>query len=428
MRRRLRRVVFWVGMAAVPVLIPRQNRTDREGEDSFAATLVTRIFMRRLLIATAGRSDYGIYRPILDEIEADPGLDYALLVTGQHLSAAGGETVKEIEKDGRPIAARVVLPETSSSRTAVAEAMAAALSGTGALLSSEAWDMVVVLGDRFEMFAVTAACVPFNMPIAHIHGGEVSFGAIDDSLRHAITKMAHLHFTATENYARRIRQLGEEDWRIIVSGAPALDTILKAQLPDRATLRKRFALPLDEAPLMVTFHPVTRKFGEAERQTRELLGALEAIDLPVILTAPNADVESDVIRALFSDFLKRRQGRAWLVESFGALNYVAMLREARAAVGNSSSGLIETPGFKLPTVNIGDRQMGRTRAANVIDCAAEADAIEDAIRKAINPEFRASLANMVNPYGDGSAAERIVTTLRDVPIDNLLTSKIFVDW
>lgn len=383
--------------------------------------------MRRLLIATAGRSDYGIYRPILERIEAEPGLDYALLVTGQHLSAAGGETVREIEKDGRSIAARIALPETSSSRAAMAEAMAVALSGTGALLAGEGFDMVVVLGDRFEMFAVATACVPFNIPVAHIHGGEVSFGAIDDSLRHAMTKMAHLHFAATADYARRIRQLGEEDWRITVSGAPALDTIMKAELPDRATLSARFGLPLDEAPLMVTFHPVTRQFGEAERQTRALLAALEAVDLPVVLTAPNADVESDVIRAFFADFLNRRQGRAWLVESFGALNYLAMLREARAAVGNSSSGLIETPGFELPTVNIGDRQMGRTRAANVIDCPADADAIETAIGKAIDPAFRAALAGMANPYGDGNAAERIVATLRDVPIDARLTGKIFVD-
>lgn len=383
--------------------------------------------MRRLLIATAGRSDYGIYRPILDRIETETGLDYALLVTGQHMSAVGGETIEEIRKDGRPIAAQIALPDTSSSHASVAAAMAAALSGTGTLLARDNFDIVVVLGDRFEMFAVTAACVPFNIPVAHIHGGEVSFGAIDDTLRHAMTKMAHLHFAATEDYARRIRQLGEEDWRITVSGAPALDSIKKAKLPDRATLSARFGLPLTVAPLVVTFHPVTRQFGEAERQTRALLTALEAIDLPVVLTAPNADVESDVIRSLFAEFLRKRHGRAWLVESFGALNYLAMLREARAAVGNSSSGLIETPGFELPTVNIGDRQLGRTRAANVIDCAAETEAIETAIRKAISPTFRASLTGMVNPYGDGNAAERIVTTLRDIPIDARLVDKIFAD-
>jgi UDP-hydrolysing UDP-N-acetyl-D-glucosamine 2-epimerase len=383
--------------------------------------------MRRLLIATAGRSDYGIYRPILKRIEADPALDYALLVTGQHLSASGGETVREIERDGRPIAARIALPETASSRAAVSEAMAAVLSGTGALLADGGFDIVVVLGDRFEMFAVAASCVPFNVPVAHIHGGEVSFGAIDDALRHAMTKMAHLHFAATEDYARRIRQLGEEDWRVTVSGAPALDTIINAELPARATLSRRFGLPLDEAPLIVTFHPVTRQFGEAERQTRALLAALEAVDLPVVLTAPNADVESEVIRVLLDDFLARRPGRSWLVESFGALNYLAMLREAKAAVGNSSSGLIETPGFALPSVNIGDRQAGRTRAANVIDCAADAQAIESAIRKAVDPAFRASLAGMANPHGDGNAAERIVSTLRDVVLDARLVNKIFVD-
>ncbi|QQR38409.1 UDP-N-acetylglucosamine 2-epimerase [Devosia rhizoryzae] len=383
--------------------------------------------MRRFVIATAGRSDYGIYRPILDKIEVEPGLGYELLVTGQHLSADGGATVQEIEADGRPIATRVALPDATSSRAAVAEAMAAALSGTGALLAKGGFDMVVVLGDRFEMFAITAACVPFNIPIVHIHGGEVSLGAIDERFRHAITKMAHLHFAATEDYARRIRQLGEEDWRVTVSGAPALDTILKARLPDRATLSARFGLPLDQPPLLVTFHPVTNQFGEAEQQTRSLLAALEALDLPVVLTAPNADVESDVIRDLFADFLSPRTGRAWLVESFGSLNYLAMLREARAVIGNSSSGLIETPGFRVPAVNIGDRQMGRTRAANVIDCPANAASIEAAVKKAIDPAFRASLIGMTNPYGDGNAAERIVTRLRDVPIDSRLTVKMFAD-
>jgi len=383
--------------------------------------------MRRLLIITAGRSDYGIYRPILDRIEAEPELDYALLVTGQHLSSSGGQTVREIERDGRPIAARIRLPETSSSQAAVADAMAVALAETGKLVAHGNFDIVVALGDRFEMFSAMAACVPFNIPLAHIHGGEVSFGAIDDTLRHAMTKMAHLHFAANEDYARRIRQMGEEEWRIKVSGAPALDTIMKADLPDRATLSRQFRLPLDEAPLLITFHPVTRQFGEAERQTRALLSALRAVDLPIVLTAPNADAEGDVIRALFAEFLQQRPKRAWFVESFGSMNYLAMLREARAVVGNSSSGLIETPGFRLPTVNIGDRQMGRTRGANVIDCTDDADAIEIAIRKAVDPAFRASLADMVNPYGDGKAAERIVTTLRDVTIDKRLVAKIFVD-
>ncbi len=287
--------------------------------------------------------------------------------------------------------------------------------------------MAVMLGDRFEMFATMAACVPFNIPIAHIHGGEISFGAIDDAFRHAMTKMAHLHFAANEEYARRIQQMGEESWRVTVSGAPALDSIIKADLPDRSKLSRQFGIPFNEAPLLVTFHPVTRQFGDAERQTSALLRALEAVDLPVVLTAPNADVESDVIRALFADFVQRRAGRAWFTESFGALNYLAMLRESRAVVGNSSSGIIETPGFKLPTVNIGDRQMGRIRGANVIDCEANAGAIEVAIRKAIDPVFRASLERMVNPYGNGNAADRIVSTLRDVPIDDRLVGKIFVD-
>lgn len=382
--------------------------------------------MRKILVVTVGRSDYSVYRSVMNRIAVEPELHYELLVTGGHLAARSGNTISEIISDSRPIAAKIPLPETLEDPSAMADAMGVAMSGAAQVLHENRPDILLVLGDRFEMFAVAAAAVPFNIPIAHIHGGELSFGAIDDVFRHAITKMSHLHFAATQDYADRIIRMGEEPWRVIVSGAPALDTIREAALPDRATLSARFGIQLDQPPLLVTFHPVTRQLYDTERQISALLDALRQTDRPIILTAPNADAGSDIIRSEYARFLRQR-GDCYLVENFGALNYLAMLREAAAVIGNSSSGLIETPAFKVPTVNIGDRQQGRTRAANVIDVPVSTDAILGGIRKAIDPAFRSNLARLDNPYGDGHAAERIVDVLKTADLDSDLVAKRFYD-
>lgn len=381
---------------------------------------------RNILVVTVGRSDYGICRPILERIEQTDGLGYALLVSGAHLSPRTGNTVEEIEAEARPIAARLTLPETDSGPEAATAAMGVAISAAASIYATRRPDILLVIGDRFEMFALTAAAVPFNIPIAHIHGGELSFGAIDDVFRHSITKMAHLHFAATEDYARRIARMGEEPWRITVSGAPGLDNLHRADLPDRDALARRFGLRLDRPPILITFHPVTRQSGAAVGQVRALLKALACFDHPLVFTAPNADAESDVIRAELSNFVAGR-GDAQLVENFGSMFYLAMLRESAAVVGNSSSGLIETPAFALPTVNVGDRQNGRTRAANVIDVPPTEEAITRGITKALDPEFRKSLAGMTNPYGDGHAAVRIVDVLASVPLDQRLLTKRFYD-
>lgn len=382
--------------------------------------------MRNILIATVGRSDYGIYRQVMERIDASSKLDYQLIVSGAHLSKKGGHTIDEIRADGRRVAAEVPLPETSSGQAQMAAAMGVAISGTADYLASERPDVLLVVGDRFEMFAIAAATVPFNIPIAHIHGGELSFGAIDDVFRHAITKMSHLHFAATRDYRARIIRMGEEPWRVTVSGAPALDNVRLADLPDRATLEQRFGIPLERAPILVTFHPVTRRLGEAEREVLALLEALRRFDTPIVFTAPNADAGGAFIRVRIEEFCQERSN-SFLVESFGALNYLAMLREASALVGNSSSGLIEAPSFMLPTVNIGDRQQGRTRASNVIDVDTTVDEILRGIRTALDPRFRQTLVGLVNPYGDGHAAERIVRILEGTELSDKLVAKKFYD-
>ena len=382
--------------------------------------------MRKIIIATVGRSDYGLCEPVMDRIAADPSLTYGLLVSGAHLSEKSGFTITEIEARGRPIVAKIKARDTFGRQAEMAAATGEILTGCAAVFAENRPDILVVLGDRFEMFAIAAAAVPFNIPIAHIHGGELSFGAIDDVLRHAITKMSHLHFASTREYADRIIRMGEDPARVFASGAPGLDNIRPDQLPSRADLTNRFGIPLDDAPIMVTFHPVTRQFEEAERQVAELLAALRTVDVPIVITAPNADAGSETIRRALRDFVDSRD-KAWLVESFGSLNYLAMLREARAMVGNSSSGIVEAPSFGLPTVNVGDRQQGRTRAANVIDVDCQRDAIVAGIRRAIDPAFRESINGKANPYGDGHAAERIIDVLKSVELGDSLSTKRFYD-
>ena len=381
---------------------------------------------RRVLVVTVGRSDYGIYRPVIEAMEHHSSLTCQLLVSGAHLGEGGETTLREIELEGRNIVARIPLPPSNGSAASMSEAMAVAVMEGAKVLAQLRPDFVLVLGDRFEMFGFASAAVPFNIPIAHIHGGELTFGAIDDVFRHAITKMAHLHFAATENYARRIRQLGEEDWRIHVSGAPALDTILNCPLPDRASLQKRFGLRLDRPPILVTYHPVTRSADDSAKQLIELLEVLMDTGEPIIITAPNADAGADRLRAIIGNFVNHNPSISF-VESFGAEYYLALLREALCVVGNSSSGIIETPSFAVPTINIGDRQAGRTRSANIIDVPAERAAIVKAIKHALSPAFRAGLAGLTSPYGDGRAGERIAHVLATVSLDRSLIVKRFAD-
>lgn len=380
---------------------------------------------RRVLVATVGRSDYGIYRPVLRALGEHPRLEPSLVVSGAHLN--GPEPTRaEIDQDGWPIAAEIATRRTGGAATDVGAAMGEILAGATHALVEHRPDILLVLGDRFEMFAIAAAAVPLDVPIGHIHGGELSFGAIDEVFRHAITKMAHLHFVATAEYGRRVEQMGEEPWRVVVSGAPALDTALHRALPDRATLEARFGLDLAEPPILVAYHPVTRVASDGAAQLRDVLAVLAASDRPLVITGPNADAGADALRDEIARFVSATP-RARFVESFGSEAYLAMLREAACLVGNSSSGIIETPSFELPTVNIGLRQAGRTRAPNVIDCAPSREEIASALTRALDPAFRQSLQGMRSPYGEGRAGAVIAHTLAEQALDERLLRKLFVD-
>jgi UDP-hydrolysing UDP-N-acetyl-D-glucosamine 2-epimerase len=276
------------------------------------------------------------------------------------------------------------------------------------------------------MHAAVVAAVPLLLPVAHIHGGEATEGAIDDLFRHAITKMSHVHFVATDEYGRRVVQMGEEPWRVVVTGAPSLDTLRSIRFLDRDALEARSGLRLDPPVVLVTFHPETRRPEGTERQVCELIAALQAIDGTIVITAPNADAHRQLIVDRLRAFAHMRPS-TWFVDTFGPDAYFSLLKLAAVMVGNSSSGLIEAPSFGLPVVNVGERQAGRLRAANVIDVAAGRDAILGGIRRALAPAFRASLADLQNPYGDGHASERIAATLASIPLDRAFMTKRFHD-
>jgi UDP-N-acetylglucosamine 2-epimerase (non-hydrolysing)/GDP/UDP-N,N'-diacetylbacillosamine 2-epimerase (hydrolysing) len=383
--------------------------------------------MRTIAVVTVGRSDYGIYREVLRSIQADPELELRLMVSGAHLSPEFGLTVRAIETDGFPIGDRIPMLLASDAPEGIGTSIGVGVIGFAQAFARSRPDILVVLGDRFEMYAAALAALPFVIPVAHIHGGELTHGAIDDALRHAMTKMSHLHFVSTAEYARRVAQLGEEPWRIVVTGAPALDNLRTLRLLPAHELEASLGLRLDPPPLIVTFHPTTLEYDKVERQTEELLGALDDANLPIVFTQTNADTGGRRVGAAIARFLVSHPA-ARRVDNLGVQGYFSLMRVAAAMVGNSSSGIIEAPSFGLPVVNVGNRQSGRVRAANVIDVGNSRADILDGIRWATQPALRAGLANVTNPYDAGGAAPRIVDTLRRVPLGPPLTMKRFTDW
>lgn len=382
--------------------------------------------MRSVAVVTVARSDYGIYRPVLQAIRRSPSLALRLLVSGMHLAPEFGNSVEQIRADGFAPIEPVEMLLASDTPTGIATSIGLGVLGFAPLFARERPDLLLVLGDRFEMWAATIAALPFAIPIAHLHGGERTEGAMDEAIRHSITKQSHLHFVATEAYRQRVIQLGEAPWRVTVSGAPALDNLQQLPLLPREALEQALGIPLEPAPLLVTFHPATLEHEQAGAQLNALLGALEEVGLPVLFTYPNADTGGRAMIDAIERWVRPRPN-AWAVATLGTQRYFSAMRHAAAMVGNSSSGIIEAASFELPVVNIGSRQQGRLRGANVRDVAPDREQIVAAIREATSPRFRAGLAGMVNPYGDGHAAARIVEVLESVPLDERLIQKRFHD-
>jgi UDP-hydrolysing UDP-N-acetyl-D-glucosamine 2-epimerase len=382
--------------------------------------------MRTIGVVTGGRADYGLLLPVIRRIRRESALELRLYVTGMHLAVEYGNTVQAIEAEGLPIAARVDIELASDAPHGIARSMSLALAGFAGVFAQSRPDVLLVLGDRFEIFAAVAAAVPFNIPVAHIAGGEVTEGAIDDVLRHAITKMSHLHFVAAEPYRQRVIQMGEEAWRVHATGEPGLDHICDMTFQSRDQLEALVGMPLANAPLLVTFHPETLDPANTAARIAAVLSALARVSHPIIFTAPNADTSGRAVRAAIEQFVAEHRN-ARLVLNLGTQAYFSAMRIAAAMVGNSSSGIVEAGSFELPVVNVGERQRGRLRGANVIDVPAEAAAIEAGLARALDPRFRAGLRGMTNVYGDGHASEKIVQVLKDAPPAAVLLQKRFHD-
>ena len=382
--------------------------------------------MRTIGVVTVSRSDYGIYLPLLRKIMADLDLKLHLIITGMHLSPEFGMTVRAIEADGFQIGDRVEMLLSSDTPEGIAKSMGLGTIGFAQTYSRFRPDILLVLGDRFEMHAAALAALPFKIPVAHIHGGEITQGAIDDALRHSITKLSHLHFVSTQEYAKRVTQLGEEPWRVNVCGAPSLDNLQFIELLKQRDLKAKYGLKFDQPPLLVTLHPVTLEYERTKWHVNELLSALEELEIPVVFTMPNADTSGRIIASKINEFVAVNS-HAQVVDNFGAQGYFSMMALAAAMVGNSSSGIIEAASFELPVVNIGNRQCGRVRGANVIDVDYERTSILEGLLKALDSKFRMSLKGIRNPYFAKGASTIIVKALKRFKLDDKLVMKCFHD-
>ena len=377
---------------------------------------------RKICVITGSRADYGLLFWVMKGIQDNPEMDLQVAVTGMHLSPEFGMTVQQIEQDGFPVSVRVETLLSSDSGTGVAKAVGIGVIGFADAFNQLAPDMVIALGDRFEILAAVEAALFVRIPVAHLAGGDVTEGSVDDSIRHAITKMAHLHFATNAEAARRIIQLGEDPSRVFQVGSPGIDTIRRTKLLSREELEAQLGLTLQPRNLLVTFHPPTMSRMSVAEQFQELLTALSRLDenTGLIFTRPNADMEGRQLAAMLDRFVGTRN-HTTAFASLGQVRYLSLIAQVDAVVGNSSSGLYEVPSLKKPTVNIGDRQKGRLRASSVIDCEAAADAILAAIRKALTLDCSAT----VNPYGDGDSSQRILATLNSITEPGNLLVKSF---
>lgn len=381
---------------------------------------------RRICIVTGSRAEYGLLSSLMREIDSDPELELQIIVTGMHLSPEFGFTYKDVEEDGFRINRRVEMLLSSDSPVGISKSMGLASIGLGEAFADLQPDLVVLLGDRFETFcAATAACVA-RIPVAHIHGGEVSMGSMDEAFRHSITKLSHLHFTSTETYRKRVIQLGEDPERVFNVGAIGVENIRRLGLLNRDALERKLGFSLGRNSILVTFHPATLDAGNAADQFHELLAAIDSIpDLKIIFTKANADAGGRAINALIEQYVSCNREKATAFDSMGQLLYLSTLSHVCVVVGNSSSGIIEAPSLKRPTVNIGDRQAGRVRADSILDCAPRRESIAGALRKAVSAEFMERAKRVENPYEKKKTVITIKEVLRSFGLDGILKKQFY---
>jgi len=383
--------------------------------------------MKKICVVTGTRAEYGLLRWVMESIRQSPELELQLIATGMHLSPEFGMTVEAIEADGFKIDRMVEMLLSSDTEVGVTKSMGLGMIGFADALAELKPNLMLVLGDRYEIFAAAASAMIARIPIAHLHGGEATEGLIDEPIRHSITKMSHLHFVAAEEYRRRVIQLGEQPENVFNVGGLGIDNILRLKLLARDELEEALNFKLRKRNLLITFHPVTLEQNTSAQQMDELLAALaELKDTGLVFTMPNADTEGRVLFDKIKEFCAEHpQARAY--SSLGQLRYLSCIQHVDGVVGNSSSGLAEVPSFKKGTINIGDRQRGRLKAASVIDCLPDHDSISKAFEQLYSSEFQKLLTTVENPYGNGGASNAVVQKLESLTLDSLL-KKSFCDY
>ena len=375
---------------------------------------------------TGTRAEYGLMYWIIKRLHESTKSELQLLVGGMHLSPEFGMTVTQIENDGFPITDRLEFLLSSDSPVGVAKSMALALMSAAESIQRHKPDLIVLLGDRFESMAVAQAAMVARVPIAHIHGGEATEGLIDEAVRHSITKMAHLHFTATDEYRTRVIQLGEDPSSVFNLGAPGIDSVLRLELIARENISEAIGFALKDKYFLVTYHPVTLEPDGALDSLRNLLLALNQFsNYQVIITYPNADTHGRALLKLLEEYQDENSSRVHLVSSLGQLRYLSLMKHCSAVIGNSSSGLIEAPSFKVPTVNIGNRQRGRVYGETVINASETYSSIYDAIGRSISERFKEKCRDSKSPYGNGSASDKIVDIIESTAFNSLIYKSFY---
>lgn len=382
--------------------------------------------MRNIAVFTGTRAEYSLLYYLLKFLQQDSNINLQLFVGGTHLSYKYGYTIEQIIDDGFTVTEKLDFLASKNRVNDISESLSLAISLSSYAITKHSPDIIVLLGDRYEALGIAQAAMINRVPIAHIHGGEITEGAIDDVIRHAITKMSHIHFTATEAYRNRVIQLGELPDRVFNVGAPGIDSIKRIKLLSRNEIQNVFNDKLNKPFFLVTYHPVTLSNSGMVDDLKCLLSVLRTFeDYQIILTYPNADDFGQEIINYIEKYAQEQPDQVFLVKSLGQLRYLSAMKHAEAVIGNTSSGIIEAPSFNVPTVNIGDRQKGRLASNSVIQCPADAENITKAINKALSKEFKNSLKFERNPYGNGGASEQIYRKLKNFNLKNIIQKKFF---
>lgn len=378
---------------------------------------------KKICILTATRAEYGLLKPVILKLMKVPEFEVCVAVTGMHLSPEFGLTYKEVEDDGIAIDEKIEILLSADTPSAISKSMGLAMISFAEYFSRRSPDLLLVLGDRYETLAVCCVALNQRIPVAHMHGGETTEGAVDESIRHAITKLSYLHFTSTKEYSNRVIQMGEQPDRVFCVGATGIENIIREKLLSKSELESSINFKLDKPYALVTFHPVTLENNNSEEQVRALLNVCKRHkELKFLFTKANADAHGRVINRLIDEFV-REQDNAIAFTSLGMVRYLSAVKYSSMVVGNSSSGILEAPSFGVPTVNIGDRQKGRIQATSVINCQPIEEEIEKAITLALSDDFKQCANNTINPYGDGNTSDKIVEKIKYFMLNNKIDLK-----